>query len=205
MNERKRARPADYFADWKEREALAEGMIPMVGTMSRENNVKCYIYGHSLVNRSVLQIMKDHRYVRQVEASKLSEFENFPVMKAISELNLGPAHIDVGKNRFESALDVFHGREATAAEVVDIMGQGLGLHGSCDAVGKVFHIDEVDAGIRVELNLLTCHGGPHCFLYGDPRTSHHRVIAVHPGKAQQGEFKRFFRLKSLEYVLACQL
>ena len=97
MNDRKRARPDDYFKDWKEREALAEGMIPLVGQLSREKNVKCYIYGHSLVNRSVLQIMKDHRYVRQVEGNELSEFETYPILNALSQLELGSAHIDVGR------------------------------------------------------------------------------------------------------------
>ena len=97
MNDRKRERPADYFKDWKEREALAEGMIPMVGSLSREKNVKCYIYGKSLVNRAVTEIMKDHRYVRQVEANELSEFETFPIITELSRLDLGPAHIDVGR------------------------------------------------------------------------------------------------------------
>ncbi len=97
MNDRKRERPDDYFKDWKEREALAEGMIPLVGQLARERNVKCYIYGRSLVNQSVLDIMKAHRYVRQVEGNELSEFETYPVLKALSELDLGPAHIDVGR------------------------------------------------------------------------------------------------------------
>ncbi|HBM82704.1 MAG TPA: glyceraldehyde-3-phosphate dehydrogenase, partial [Halieaceae bacterium] len=96
MNERKRERPDDYFKDWKEREALAEGMIPLVGELSRRKNVKCYIYGKSLVNQSVTQIMKDHRYVRQVEENELSEFETFPIIKSLSALDLGPAHIDIG-------------------------------------------------------------------------------------------------------------
>ena len=38
--QRKRQRPDDYFVDWKEREALAESMIPIVGTLAREKNVK---------------------------------------------------------------------------------------------------------------------------------------------------------------------
>ena len=97
MNERKRARPDDYFSDWKEREALAEGMIPIVGRLSRERSVKCYIYGKPLVNRSVTEIMKDHRYVRQVEGNELSEFETFPVLTELAKLDLGPAHIDVGR------------------------------------------------------------------------------------------------------------
>lgn len=97
MNDRKRERPDDYFKDWKQREALAEGMIPIVGSLSREHNVKCYIYGKSLVNRSVTEIMKDHRYVRQLEANELSEFETAPVLAELARLDLGPAHIDVGR------------------------------------------------------------------------------------------------------------
>ena len=128
MNERKRERPDDYFKDWKEREALAEGMIPLVGRMARESNVKCYIYGRSLVNQSVLEIMKAHRYVRQVEENELSEFETFPVLQALSELNLGPAHIDVGRlavNYFDkgegSDMSI---QEYVAAEVADLVGAG---------------------------------------------------------------------------------
>nr|MBP6682156.1 glyceraldehyde-3-phosphate dehydrogenase [Halioglobus sp.] len=97
MTERKRARPDDYFKNWKEREALAEGMIPLVGRLSREKNVKCYMYGRPLVHRSVTQIMKDHRYVRQIEGNELSEFETYPVFTHLAGLDLGPAHIDVGR------------------------------------------------------------------------------------------------------------
>ena len=95
--QRKRERPDDYFADWKEREALAEGMIPLVGKLYREHNVKTYIYGQSLVNQSPLDIMKAHRAVRQVEQNELSEFETFPVIKSLASLNLGTAHIDAGR------------------------------------------------------------------------------------------------------------
>lgn len=94
---RTRTRPDDYFKDWKDREALAEAMIPLVGKLSRENSVKTYIYGRSLVNQSVLEIMKDHRYVREVEGNELSEKETYPVIKALASLDLGTAHIDVGR------------------------------------------------------------------------------------------------------------
>mgnify|MGYP000072500505 CR=1 FL=1 len=51
ITDRTRPRPDDYFKDWKEREALAEVMIPMVGQLAREHSVKCYIYGKPLVKR----------------------------------------------------------------------------------------------------------------------------------------------------------
>jgi len=97
MEQRKRGRPDDYFKDWKAREALAEGLIPLVGKLYRENNVKTYIYGQGLVNKSPLDIMQAHRVVRQVEQNELSEFETYPVVKALAELNLGTAHIDAGR------------------------------------------------------------------------------------------------------------
>lgn len=118
MNDRKRERPDDYFKDWKEREALAEGMIPMVGRLAREKSVKCYIYGRSLVNRSVLEIMKDHRYVRQVEANELSEYETFPVLNKLSQMDLGPAHIDVGRLAV-NYYDGGHGANQSIEEYVE--------------------------------------------------------------------------------------
>ena len=41
--------------------------------------------------------MKTHRYVRQVAHNELSEFESYPIIEALSELDLGPSHVDVGK------------------------------------------------------------------------------------------------------------
>ena len=97
MPDRKRPKPADYFSDWKQREALAEAMIPVVGKLYRERNVKVYVYGRSLVSQSVLDIMKTHRFVRQVEHNELSEFETWPLVEALGRLELGTGHVDIGR------------------------------------------------------------------------------------------------------------
>lgn len=97
MTEENRPIPEEFFSDWKEREALAEKMIPLIGRLYRKNNVSLYMYGKRMINQRVTSLMKAHRFVRQVEANELSLFETFPFVQAISELNLGPAHIDVGK------------------------------------------------------------------------------------------------------------
>jgi len=86
----------DYFPDWKQREALAEAMIPIIGKLYR-SNVVTYCYGRALYNQSVTSIMKAHRFVRQVERNELSEFETYPIFEAMAGLDLGPCHIDVGK------------------------------------------------------------------------------------------------------------
>ena len=97
MTEDIRPIPADFFADWKEREALSEAMIPLIGRLYREKNISLYMYGKSMFNRSVIELMKAHRFVRQIEKNELSEYETFPLITALSKMNLGPAHIDLGK------------------------------------------------------------------------------------------------------------
>ena len=86
----------DYFPDWKEREALAEAMIPLIGRLYRRN-VVTYCYGRAMYNQSVTQLMKTHRYVRQIAKNELSEFESYPILEAMAKLDLGPSHVDVGK------------------------------------------------------------------------------------------------------------
>ena len=115
----------DYFPDWKEREALAEAMVPIIGQLYRRN-VVAYCYGQPLHNQSVLKIMQTHRFVRQVAHNEVSEFESFPILEAMSELDLGPSHIDVGKlaseymdrTRDEAGLSVFDFTEHACEEVI---------------------------------------------------------------------------------------
>ncbi|MEX2326846.1 MAG: glyceraldehyde 3-phosphate dehydrogenase NAD-binding domain-containing protein, partial [Pseudomonadales bacterium] len=92
------ARPGldGVFADWKEREALAEAMIPLIGGLYRRN-IAMYIHGVPLYNQSVIDLMKAHRFVRQIEHNEMSEFETHPMLEIISKLDLAPAHIDIGK------------------------------------------------------------------------------------------------------------
>lgn len=86
---------SDYFPDWKLREALAEAMIPIIGKLYRKN-VVLYCYGRALYNQSVTDIMQTHRNVRQVAHNELSEFESYPLLEALAELDLGPSHVDLG-------------------------------------------------------------------------------------------------------------
>lgn len=97
MDQQQRPLPDDFFKDWKQREALAEGMIPLIGKLYREHNVSTYMYGSNMVNKSVIDLMKAHRRVRQVEQNELSEFDSAPMLDEIAKLQLGPAHLDIGK------------------------------------------------------------------------------------------------------------
>ena len=92
-----RPSPDDYFSDWKQREALAQDMIPVVGRLYSERNVGVFIYARALHNRSVTSIMKSHRFVRQVGRNEMSEFETHPVLMALAKLDLSHCQIDLGK------------------------------------------------------------------------------------------------------------
>ena len=87
--------PKDPFGDFQYRQALAEEKLPMIGRIYRDN-VHLLLYGKPLVNLSVSEIMNAHRFVREAENNELSEYETYQVIVALSELELGPAEIDIG-------------------------------------------------------------------------------------------------------------
>ena len=93
---RSREKVDDYFGDWKWREGLAELMVPIIGRLYR-HGVHIMIYGQSLVNASPVEIMKAHRFVRQIEGNELSELETFPLLERLSNLALSDCEIDLGE------------------------------------------------------------------------------------------------------------
>lgn len=95
----------DHFGRWKNREEIAEAMIPMIGKLHREKNVTTTVYSRSLVNKSVIQILKAHRFVKQVEDSELSVVDSFPILQEVNKLDLGPCRIDIGKLAVEYKKD----------------------------------------------------------------------------------------------------
>jgi len=55
-----------YFKDWKSREEIAEAMVPLVGRLYRNHGVITTVYGRSLVHGSTIDILKAHRFARQI-------------------------------------------------------------------------------------------------------------------------------------------
>lgn len=93
-----------HLESWMSREALAESMIPLVGKLYRDKSVITSIYGRPVINRSVIDIIKAHRFVRQLESEPLSVEQTYPVLEILAGMDLFPAHIDIGKmaTRFKS-------------------------------------------------------------------------------------------------------
>jgi len=92
-------KPDQCLGEWIDREALAEAMIPLIGQLYRNNNVVTSIYGRGLINRSVIAILKAHRFARHriADETELSVHDTFRILKTMSEMNLGAASVDLGK------------------------------------------------------------------------------------------------------------
>ncbi|MGA9698699.1 MAG: glyceraldehyde-3-phosphate dehydrogenase, partial [Acinetobacter sp.] len=88
---------ADHQGRWKNREEIAEHMIALIGQLYREKNIVTSVFGRSLVNRSVIQILKAHRRTRVMDV-ELSVVNTFPILEALAKVEkIGSAEIDLGK------------------------------------------------------------------------------------------------------------
>ncbi|WP_281252074.1 glyceraldehyde-3-phosphate dehydrogenase [Kocuria massiliensis] len=149
--------------EWSRREELAEAMIPLIGRLHRENRVVVNIHGRSLINQSVTDIIKAHRWARQIDTVELSLEETFPIVEALSSLNLGPASVDLARlNKLHKAQgadgDLTGWLREQLAEVVDQ--KGSSEHPSKDIVlygfgriGRLLSRILIERGVDSGLNL----------------------------------------------------
>lgn len=119
-----------HLKEWQHQEELAERMLPMIGHLYRVNNIVTTVYGRSLVHNAVIDILKSHRFARLVLDGELTVRETFPVLEAISKLNLAPARIDLGK------LTVLYQANAKGQSVDEFVQQELAaiMTGRCSVL-----------------------------------------------------------------------
>lgn len=86
-----------YLKDWQSHEELAELMLPMIGRLYRDHNVVTTVYGRSLVHCATIDILKAHRFARLILDNELTVRDTFPILEAVTKLDLAPARIDLGK------------------------------------------------------------------------------------------------------------
>ena len=129
-------KPDQCLGEWIDREALAEAMIPMIGQLYRNNSVVTSIYGRGLINRSVIDILKAHRFARHrlADDSELSVHDTFPILKAMGELKLGAASVDLGKmaSKFKTEGQGRSIEQFVKDELADVVGKqnGAGREGT---------------------------------------------------------------------------
>ncbi len=109
----------DHFGRWKNREEIAETMIPIIGKLYRERNVTTSVYSRTLVNKSVIQILKAHRFVKQIETAELSVVDTFPILQEVAKLDIAQCQVDIGK------LAVMYKKEGGDQPVAEFVKQQL--------------------------------------------------------------------------------
>ena len=121
---------------WMNREALAEAMVPVIGRLYRENNVVTSIHGRSLINKSTVQILKEHPSAHRISKEELSLEETAPLLNALASLKLGPASIDLARlnEQFKERANGATLEEFLRSELSDIVGQRGHERGSTDVI-----------------------------------------------------------------------
>ena len=87
----------EYFKEWKEREAIAEAMTPLIGKLYRDQEVICTVYDRALVNQSTIEVLRAHRFARQIISREIWVTDTYPILQAMAEMNLAPGKVDLGK------------------------------------------------------------------------------------------------------------
>ncbi|MHC4450337.1 MAG: glyceraldehyde-3-phosphate dehydrogenase [Planctomycetota bacterium] len=86
-----------HLHDWNERVQLAEAALPIIGGLFRDSGVVVIMYGRPLIEKAPIDILREHRWVRQVEEGELSIHDTFPLLEELSKMTLRPCRVDLGK------------------------------------------------------------------------------------------------------------
>ncbi|WP_432487920.1 glyceraldehyde-3-phosphate dehydrogenase [Kineococcus sp. SYSU DK018] len=82
---------------WSTKVALAEAMVPLIGRLYRDNGVVVTVHGRSLVGKSVIGIVKAHRFARRVDDVELPLEPSLELLRVLCRLAPGPAAVDLAR------------------------------------------------------------------------------------------------------------
>ncbi|MEZ0491136.1 glyceraldehyde-3-phosphate dehydrogenase [Kineococcus sp. TBRC 1896] len=89
-------RPADDLG-WSLKLGLAEAMVPLIGRLHRDHGVTVTVHGRSLVGKSVVDLVKAHRFARRVDAAELPLEGSLDLLQVLVRLPLSPAVVDLAR------------------------------------------------------------------------------------------------------------
>lgn len=161
-----------YLNDWISQDEAAEAMLPLIGHLYRDRGVNTNVYGQSLVNKSVIDLLNAHRFAQQVLGSELSVLDTFSVLQAMSKLDLSPSRVDIGKltvqyreqtgtqsvDEFvaEKLVSVNNGRGSLLSEPRDVVLYGFGRIGRL--LARVL-VEKTGGGDKLRLRAIVVRKG----------------------------------------------
>jgi glyceraldehyde 3-phosphate dehydrogenase len=161
-----------YLNDWISQDEAAEAMLPLIGHLYRDRGVNTNVYGQSLVNKTVIDLLNAHRFSQQVLGSDLSVLDTYPVLQAMSKLDLSPSRVDIGKltvqyreqagtlsvDEFvaEKLASVNNGRGSLLSEPRDVVLYGFGRIGRL--LARVL-VEKTGGGDKLRLRAIVVRKG----------------------------------------------
>jgi len=85
-----------HMTQWHQQQAMVESMIPLIGQLYRDQQIICSIFGRSIINRSVNNILQSHIHAKSVQGKVLNVEDTLSVIKALTTLKPQEARIDIG-------------------------------------------------------------------------------------------------------------
>jgi glyceraldehyde 3-phosphate dehydrogenase len=111
-------------ATWTDRQALAEQLLPLIGSLYRDKGVVLSIHGRRLVNSAPLAIVKAHRFARHIDGTELDLNDTVAAVQAITALNPGPASVDLGRVLADQRASGVSIAEQVNTVLASVAGQG---------------------------------------------------------------------------------
>jgi glyceraldehyde 3-phosphate dehydrogenase len=161
---------APHFAEWKEMLGSAEQMIPLVGQLYRDNSVTIRIFGSRILNSSPIEIIKVHRFARQMVGEELDIRKTLKLARTMIVMNLAPARVDLGKLCYrymqeggdpeaflnEQLASINTGKDNILKEPRDVVLYGFGRIGRL--LARIL-MERVGAGNKLRLRAIVVRGG----------------------------------------------
>ncbi len=85
------------LADWTQREADAEAIVPLAGQLYRDQAVVAEVLGHSLVRKTTHRILQVHDLASSKAGQSLFVAETRALLELMNTLELGRVRVDLGK------------------------------------------------------------------------------------------------------------
>ncbi|MDO6460013.1 glyceraldehyde-3-phosphate dehydrogenase [Granulosicoccaceae sp. 1_MG-2023] len=159
----------EILEQWKTRQTLAEKMIPLVGELYRDKGLVVRVFGRRLMDGNKLDIIKAHRFARQMVGEELEIADSYKMLEALTHLELSPARIDLGKlchefNQKGGDMDAFlkdklssiiTSEPADPGEPKDVVLYGFGRIGRL--VARML-IDRTGGGYKMRLRAIVVRG-----------------------------------------------
>ena len=86
-----------HLEEWNVKQAIAENMIPLIGSLYRGPSVVLRVFGQKAMNASTTEIIKAHDYGLEIVGSALDIQKSYEMLQLLEKMDLCQCRLDLGK------------------------------------------------------------------------------------------------------------